>query len=375
MTEFVSYKDRFLEFAGEFNSELPSYTDLMPYFRISDLSEAPTFSVGALLNSNKKPVRNEDQCIVICGAGGVTSWLLPGLIKILFSRGLGATIYLIDHDKVEDKNLIRQNFIPEDVGHNKAEVLAERYSNIYPNINIIAVPKYFYSSTFVQHIDGSKAEEFADSDKYIDIREVIREAPRLPTMFINCLDNELSKHMLDTYLVSCFGRSSYRRPMYFSTGCFEHGGTVTAIDLNYDLYSNYYKDETFIVEDAEIETHSCADVVEQNIVEQTFNSNDMAANLLRLCIDNYLVDTNYSAKRISFTSTGAPYVRVTAKEHAKELAALARCLSSKFYAVVSYLSDRDWEFKNSKLGREHKSFVQEWESVFDFDSFLAQFRT
>ena len=38
---------------------------------------------------------------------------------------------ICDGDVVEQKNLVRQNFIPADLGENKAKVLAERYSKVF----------------------------------------------------------------------------------------------------------------------------------------------------------------------------------------------------------------------------------------------------
>ena len=40
-------------------------------------------------------------------------------------------IFLCDGDIVEEKNLVRQNFTPADLGENKAKVLAERYSSVF----------------------------------------------------------------------------------------------------------------------------------------------------------------------------------------------------------------------------------------------------
>ncbi len=38
---------------------------------------------------------------------------------------------ICDGDVVEEKNLVRQNFTPADLGENKAKVLAERYSTVF----------------------------------------------------------------------------------------------------------------------------------------------------------------------------------------------------------------------------------------------------
>lgn len=68
--------------------------------------------------------------IVIVGCGGTGARMLPPLIQLVKSAHwiLNPKITLIDFDEVEPKNLVRQNFIKDDVGRNKAEVLAERYS-------------------------------------------------------------------------------------------------------------------------------------------------------------------------------------------------------------------------------------------------------
>lgn len=63
--------------------------------------------------------------ILVVGAGGIGSYLVPFLVKA--SQTLPLDITVMDFDIVEEKNLLYQNYEPEDVGKNKAEVLAERY--------------------------------------------------------------------------------------------------------------------------------------------------------------------------------------------------------------------------------------------------------
>jgi len=50
-------------------------------------------------------------------------------------------IVIIDSDVVEEKNVVRQNFVaPQDIGKYKVEVLSERYGNVY-DLNIPARPE------------------------------------------------------------------------------------------------------------------------------------------------------------------------------------------------------------------------------------------
>lgn len=76
--------------------------------------------------------------IMIIGGGGTGSRLVPLLGQFLKTCAWiqNPEITIIDDDIVEEKNLLRQNFIQVDVGKPKAEVLAQRYSRAF-NINII----------------------------------------------------------------------------------------------------------------------------------------------------------------------------------------------------------------------------------------------
>ncbi len=59
----------------------------------------------------------------VIGAGGVGSWLVPSLCMLIGS----GSVTVIDGDMLEEKNLNRQLFTPEEIGRNKAEALAKKY--------------------------------------------------------------------------------------------------------------------------------------------------------------------------------------------------------------------------------------------------------
>lgn len=64
--------------------------------------------------------------IIIFGCGGVGSWLAEFLVRAdLKHRNIG-TLTLVDGDKVEAKNLERQNFVKSDIGRNKALLVANK---------------------------------------------------------------------------------------------------------------------------------------------------------------------------------------------------------------------------------------------------------
>jgi len=75
---------------------------------------------------------------VVIGAGGNGSRLVPLLAQFLKTvNWIQPKIHIIDFDTVEDKNLLRQNFIKPDVGRPKAAVLAQRYGTAF-DIDITA---------------------------------------------------------------------------------------------------------------------------------------------------------------------------------------------------------------------------------------------
>lgn len=69
--------------------------------------------------------------IVMIGAGGTGGHIAPHLYRLLYSLDRPVRFIICDGDIVEQKNLVRQNFTPADLGENKAKVLAERYSSVF----------------------------------------------------------------------------------------------------------------------------------------------------------------------------------------------------------------------------------------------------
>lgn len=76
--------------------------------------------------SRTRPVK-----VVMLGAGGTGGHIAPHLYRLLYALNRPVRFIICDGDVVEEKNLVRQNFIPADLGENKAKVLAERYSTVF----------------------------------------------------------------------------------------------------------------------------------------------------------------------------------------------------------------------------------------------------
>jgi hypothetical protein len=65
----------------------------------------------------------------IVGCGGTGSFVAEGMCRLLADSD--ARITLVDHDRVEPHNLLRQNFFKGEVGKFKSQALAERLSRLY----------------------------------------------------------------------------------------------------------------------------------------------------------------------------------------------------------------------------------------------------
>lgn len=351
---------------------------ISPYMSLENFEKIPSFMLEGFLKDNY--IEDFDcnhsfhkfHCLntTIVGAGGVASWFLPQYIKTIYNykekNGFNVTfnIYLIDNDRVEEKNLLRQNFIPEDVGKNKAEVLAERYHQIYPDINVYAIPYYYYSSRFISKEAFCPLEIRGQFDTLANYKS--DSAWFYSDIIINTLDNEFTKHMLDYDL--SLGRSKW----YFSAGCHPHGGTITALKTTFDYYSVYYKDETFVEDGGEIETFSCAELAEQATVEQTFDSNSFAANLLNLVINNYISDPFYCNKRISFDSTGTPYTQVLEENVSLKYSRFKVVFNQQLRQLWGYLRIRNYKFARSPKGKAFMAFRDQWQPYIDINSLIEE---
>jgi PRTRC genetic system ThiF family protein len=79
-----------------------------------------------------------ENIVLMVGCGGTGGYVAEGLARILPENW---TMILQDHDRVEEKNLIRQNFFTSDLGKFKSQALAERISvNFHRKIGYKILP-------------------------------------------------------------------------------------------------------------------------------------------------------------------------------------------------------------------------------------------
>lgn len=80
--------------------------------------------------------------IVVVGAGGTGSWLLPVLVRFLAAEQYKGEVIVADGDKFSEGNLLRQEFRNCDIGRNKAQTIVTRLRAEYLGLNVEAFEGY-----------------------------------------------------------------------------------------------------------------------------------------------------------------------------------------------------------------------------------------
>lgn len=161
---------------------------------------------------------NRAKHIVVVGAGGTGGYLIPNLARqVSIQNSLRAqeglpphTLTIVDQDSVESRNLIRQNFVSADIGKNKAEVMAQRYSRGY-QMSINFVPAYIKDEQ--QLADIFRPNFHGRSDDSL--------------VLIDCVDNNKTRTIFKKFLDSAIHNQHEQLPIYYlSSGNEEFGGQV-----------------------------------------------------------------------------------------------------------------------------------------------------
>lgn len=147
--------------------------------------------------------------IIILGAGGTGGYVIPHLYRIGFATGRQMRIIVCDGDVVEEKNLIRQNFVEQDIGRNKAQVLSERYSAAF-GIECEYIPRFIEREEELLRL--------TKPDFHQNTWQRIPETQRV--ILLGCVDNNKSRQLCHSVF--------YKQAdlIYIDSGNGEHTGQV-----------------------------------------------------------------------------------------------------------------------------------------------------
>ena len=116
------------------------------------------FSRSNLLITEENTLKLQSKTILLCGVGGVGSYVFESLIRM----GVG-TIIIVDHDVVSLSNINRQIIATHStVGRLKVDVAKERALDINPNIKIIT-HNLFISNENIDLIMNNKMDYIIDA--------------------------------------------------------------------------------------------------------------------------------------------------------------------------------------------------------------------
>lgn len=117
--------------------------------------------------------------IIQVGCGGNGSFVARDLARLISTEFPDIKYVLIDGDQVEEKNLVRQNFIYDDLTKNKSDVLSLRYSTAF-GIEIISIP-FFLNTDLLASLDLTEED-----------------------IVIGCVDNHKTRYMIYEFLFKKF---------------------------------------------------------------------------------------------------------------------------------------------------------------------------
>jgi molybdopterin/thiamine biosynthesis adenylyltransferase len=206
-------------------------------------------------------------------------------------------IIIVDDDIVEEKNLLRQNFIRADVGRHKAVVMAERYSRAF-NIEIIPV---------VKRVEGY----YREHKVLFENRTTDNGSP----IVVMCVDSADARRAI---LKAFYSVSGSGQPLFIDAGNEDSFGQVMAFHAQYltksegysfqDYLNQYeippmlpvrirvpslYMDLDFYANLVDTPGGSCADL------DQTLAINAMMATSIMGVIQNYYYVKPFTTTRIN----------------------------------------------------------------------------
>lgn len=143
--------------------------------------------------------------IIVLGAGGTGGYVVPHLYRLGYASEHPTRIIVCDGDVVEQKNLIRQNFVEQDIGRNKAQVLSERYAAAF----------------------GIECEYRPEFIETLEELSILTEPDRVPypmepqrVILLGCVDNNRSRQLCHRVF------EQKRNLIYIDAGNGEHTGQV-----------------------------------------------------------------------------------------------------------------------------------------------------
>jgi len=233
--------------------------------------------------ATNKPVK-----IIMLGAGGTGGHVAPHLYRLLHTLERYAKVIVCDGDIVEEKNLVRQNFISADLGRNKAQVLSERYASAF-GLDVSYIPEFIEDSEKLMKL--VKPDIFQPSQYGCKVEEGL-------SVLIGCVDNNRSRQLCHQVF------NASKNLIYIDSGNGEHSGQVVCGIRRSGR--TYYKPIGEVYPDVLTETDkfptqlSCAEAAIS--APQSIVANIMAGTAVISYLYNILVLGNIETRFVTFST-------------------------------------------------------------------------
>ena len=252
--------------------------------------------------------------VVMLGAGGTGAHIAPHLYRLLYALERPVKFIICDGDKVEPKNLVRQNFTQADLGENKARVIAERYSEAF-GLETSYVPSFIES---VERLEELVKPEVIYTGRYVHNGEgglLVRETVPELVILIGAVDNNRSRKLCHEVFLQA------RDLIYIDSGNGEYTGQIVcgvrrAGKTFYKPVGMLYP-EVNDPEDLFPTEVSCAEASVS--APQTIVANLMAATAVVTMIYNILVMGDNTVQQTTF-STRSVNIRSMQKQPRRKAA-------------------------------------------------------
>lgn len=130
----------------------------------------------------KNSFRERGFYVTVVGCGGTGGYVAESMCRLL---PVNADLILIDHDRVEERNLARQNFTRDELGELKSEALAKRLS-----------------------------QKFGRGVGYATLPVSMMEF-RAPGLVIGCVDNGPARKQIENKALTSFDSNPYSYPSWW----------------------------------------------------------------------------------------------------------------------------------------------------------------
>lgn len=226
--------------------------------------------------------------IIMLGAGGTGGYAAPHIYRLLHVLDRPVRFIIADGDVIEDKNLVRQNFVSNDLGENKAKTLAERYASAF-GMEIEYIPEFIENEERLIELILPYTNSYPRSTNYVS--EIV--------ILIGAVDNNRSRRLCHTVF------SRMKELIYIDSGNGEHTGQVVCGVRR--CGRTYYKPIGDVYPDVLADSDkfpselSCAEAAVS--APQSITANIMAATAIVSYVYNILVLGSVDVRSVTFSTT------------------------------------------------------------------------